>query len=162
MPEEKEAGLPSRSRLPGFDEESGRGYRGDQGDRGGYGPAEHGPYSYAPPRGYEPRGYEPRGYEHPGYYQYPPPAYARDSGIRASRRTSTWTAAALIAAVAATTGYLAHSIPSGSSTSGTTVGHTTTKHSSQSGSVQSGAPGVSGPVVTSGGSGAAAGRGGDN
>ncbi len=96
---------------------------------------------------------------------YPPPGYARDSGIRASRRTSTWTAAALIAAVAATTGYLAHLIP-GTTTSGTTVGHTSSKHSGQTGGVQSGAPGVSGPVVTSGGSGAVgAGRsagGGDN
>lgn len=118
MPEEKDAGPPGRTRLPGFDEAG-----------------------------------------------YPPPAYARDSGIRSSRRTSTWTAAALIAAVAATTGYLAHSIP-GTTASGTTVGHTTTKPSGQSGGVHSGAPGVSGPVVTSGGSGAVgAGRsagGGDN
>lgn len=147
MAEEKEAGLPGRSRLPGFDEDSGRGYRGDYGDRG-YSASDRGPYGYGPPRGYD--------------HQYPPPAYARDSGIRASRRTSTWTAAALIAAVAATTGYLAHSIPS-TTTSGTTVGHTTSKQSGQTGGVQSGTPGVSGPVVTSGGSGAA-GRagGGDN
>ena len=154
MPEEKEAGLPGRTRLPGFDEESGRGYRGDRGDRGGYGPAERGPYGYGPPRDYE-----SRGYDQPGYYQYPPPVYARDSAIRSSRRTSTWTAAALIAAVAATTGYLAHSIPA-ATTTGTTVGHTTTKHSGQSGGVRSSTPGVSGPVVTSGGSGAVAGRGG--
>ncbi|HEX5191076.1 MAG TPA: hypothetical protein VFW16_16160 [Streptosporangiaceae bacterium] len=151
MAEEKEAGLPGRSRLPGFDEDSGRGYRGDY-TGGGYGPADHGPYGYAPS----------------GYYQqYPPPAYVRDSGVSANRRTSTWTAAALIAAVAATTGYLAHSIPASTSTSGTTTtgttgGHTSTTHSGQSGGVQSGAPSVGSPVVTSGGSGAAAGRGGDN
>ena len=149
MPEEKDADLPGRTRLPGFDEQSGRGQRGEY--RDGYGPADYGPYAYGPPSGYTARG-------------YPPPEYARDRGIRASRRTSTWTAAALIAAVAATTGYLAHSMPA-ATTSGTTVGHTTTKHSGQSGSVHSSAPGVSGPVVTSGGSGAVAGRsagGGDN
>jgi hypothetical protein len=150
VPEEKEAGVPGRSRLPGFDEDSGRGYRAEY-DRGGYWPGEHGPYGYGPA-------------------QYPPPAYVRDSGVHAARRTSTWTAAALIAAVAATTGYLAHSIPASTSTSATTTGgtttggntggHTTTKHSGQSGGVQSGAPSVGSPVVTSGGSGAAAGRGG--
>ena len=150
MPEEKDADLPGRTRLPGFDEQSGRGQRGEY--RGGYGPADYGPYAYGPPGGYAAGG-------------YPPHENARDRGIRASRRTSTWTAAALIAAVAATTGYLAHSMPT-ATTSGTTVGHTTTKHTGQSGSVHSGAPGVSGPVVTSGGSGAVgAGRsagGGDN
>jgi hypothetical protein len=112
MPENKDAGLPGRARLPGFDEQS---YRA-----GGY----------------------------------PPPEYARDRGVRSSRRTSTWTAAALIAAVAATTGYLAHSMPSTSAGSG----YTTTQPSGHSGVVKHGAPGVSGPVVTSGGSGAVAGR----
>ncbi len=109
-----------------------------------------------------PDGYPLGGYAPGGYQQH---ESARDRGIRASRRTSTWTAAALIAAVAATTGYLAHSMPA-ATTGGTTVGHTATKHSGQSGSVKSGAPGVSGPVATSGGSGAVgAGRsagGGDN
>jgi hypothetical protein len=80
----------------------------------------------------------------------------RESGIRASRRTSTWTAAALIATVAATTGYLAHSIP------GTTTGASTTStgiatHAGKSTAARSGAPAVSGPVVTSGGSGVAVG-----
>ena len=138
MPEENEAGLPpGRARLPGFDEQPGRG--GGYAGRDNYGP-------YLPPGGYEGGG-------------YPPPAYARDSGVRAMRRTSTWTAAALIAAVAATTGYLAHAMPA-ASTGGTTVGQTTTTHSGakHSGTVKSGAPRVSGPVVTSGGSGVAAGR----
>ena len=137
MPEENDAGLPGRARLPGFDEQQGR--------------DACGPYSYGPPGGYQGRG-------------YPPSGYVRDSGVRASRRTSTWTAAALIAAVAASTGYLAHAMPA-ASTGGTAVGHPATKHSGQSGAVKSGAPGVSGPVVTSGGSGVAAGRtggGGDN
>jgi len=81
---------------------------------------------------------------------------ARDSGIRASRRASGWTAAALIATVAATTGYLAHSIP------GTTTGASTTttgiaNHAGKSTGARPGAPAVTGPVVTSGGSGVAAG-----
>jgi hypothetical protein len=158
VPEEKDAGQPGRARLPGFDNEYGRAQRGEY--LGGYGP-DYGPNAYGPPGGYAPGGYPPAGYASGGNRH----EYARDRGIRASRRTSTWTAAALIAAVAATTGYLAHSMPT-ATTSGTTVGHTTTKHSGQSGKVQSGAPGVSGPVVTSGGSGAVgAGRsasGGDN
>lgn len=86
--------------------------------------------------------------------------YARDRGIRSSRRASTWTAAALIAAVAATTGYLAHSIPTSAGT--TTSGY---GQSGKSTAVNHGAPAVSGPVVTSGGSGVAAGSGswkGDN
>jgi len=67
----------------------------------------------------------------------------------------TWTAAALIATVAATTGYLAHAIPvtAGSSSS------TGTTHTGKSASVAPNGPAVSGPVVTSGGSGVAAGRG---
>jgi hypothetical protein len=94
---------------------------------------------------------EQRSYARGGY---PPPENARDRGVRASRRTSTWTAAALIAAVAATTGYLAHSMPSTS----TGTSYTTTKPSGHAGVVQHGAPGVSGSVVTSGGSGAVAGH----
>jgi hypothetical protein len=92
----------------------------------------------------------------------PPPHYShggylRDSGIRGSRRAMGWTAAALIATVAATTGYLAHAIPvsTGSSTS------TGTTHSGKSTSVAPSGPAVSGPVVTSGGSGVA-GSHGDN
>ena len=87
--------------------------------------------------------------------RYAPGSYVRDSGVRNMRRASTWTAAALIATVAATTGYLAHAIPvtTGSSTS------TGTGHPGKSTSVAPGSPAVSGPVVTSGGSGVAAGRG---
>jgi len=86
--------------------------------------------------------------------------YARESGLRASRRASSWTAAALIAAVAATTGYLAHSMPStttGATTTGGTADRGTGSHSGKSTAVKPGAPAVSGPVVTSGGSGAVAG-----
>jgi hypothetical protein len=130
----------------------------NEGARPGYGPYDYGPPGgHLPPADYRPDNYDPRA--------YPPAAYARDRGVRASRRTSTWTAAALIAAVAATTGYLAHAMPA-ASTSSTTVGHTTGKHSGHAGAVKSGAPAANGPVVTSGGSGAVgAGRsagGGDN
>ena len=57
MPEEKDADLPGRTRLPGFDEQSGRGQRGEY--RGGYGPADYGPYAYGPPGGYVAGGYQP-------------------------------------------------------------------------------------------------------
>jgi hypothetical protein len=84
-----------------------------------------------------------------------PQAYSRDAGVRNTKRASNLTAAALIAAVAVTTGYLAHqSAPSYSS-----GGTGTTSHNGKSTGVTPGAPAVTGPVVTSGGSGAAAGRG---
>jgi hypothetical protein len=123
MPDEMDAGRPGMARLPGFDEQSDRGQYRDR----------YGPYGPSVPAS-----------------GYPQRDYARDRGVRSTRRTSTWTAAALIAAVAATTGYLAHSMPSTSA--GT--GYTTTKQSGHAGVVKHRAPGVSGPVVTSGGSGA--------
>ena len=84
---------------------------------------------------------------------------SRETGVRSARRATTWTAAALIATVAATTGYLAHAIPvSGGGGSGTTTG---TSQTGKSGAVTSHAPVVGGgPVVTSGGSGVTAGSGG--
>jgi hypothetical protein len=100
------------------------------------------------------------GYDYPGY-DYPAPARrARDDGIRRSRQASTWTAAALIAGVAATTGYLAHTMTastpgtSNTGTTGTTVG--------KSGAATQHSPVVGGPVVTSGGSGAGGAGGHDN
>lgn len=91
----------------------------------------------------------------PGY-DYPTPASrARDEGIRRSRQASTWTAAALIAGVAATTGYLAHTMATsvgGTTYTGSTVG--------KSGAVTQHGPVVGNPVVTSGGSGAVGGAGG--
>ncbi|HVB45538.1 MAG TPA: hypothetical protein VNF47_22920 [Streptosporangiaceae bacterium] len=80
-----------------------------------------------------------------------------------SRRISHWTAAALVAGVAATTGYLAHAIPAaggGSSTSGSTgstSGSTGTTPNSGKSTVTPSGPAVQKPVVTSGGSGAAGG-----
>lgn len=87
------------------------------------------------------------------------PRYERDAGVRYSRRVSNWTAAALVAAVAGTTGYLAHTIPATTtSTTGTT---TSVTHGGKSTGLTSGSPAVTGPVTTSGGSGATAGRGRD-
>ena len=132
MREDEETVAPDRRRLPGFDEQAARGQPGYDWDT----------RDYAPPQG-----------------SYPQRRYARDSGVRASRRASSWTAAALIAAVAATTGYLAHSIP-GTTTSTTTgstaTGSGTAGQAGKSTAARHGAPAVSGPVVTSGGSGAAA------
>jgi hypothetical protein len=96
----------------------------------------------------------------------PPPSYAqpiyiRDSGIRGSRRTMTWTAAALIATVAATTGYLAHAIPVGSSHAKNAAHSRKAIRSGNSSYVAPSGPSVTGPVGTSGGSGVA-GSHGDN
>jgi len=92
------------------------------------------------------------------YYGSPDHAerrYARDAGMLSARRASTWTAAALIAAVAATTGYLAHSIPGPS----TSAGPSGSGQPAKSTVANRGAPAVNGPVVTSGGSGVTAGSG---
>ena len=91
----------------------------------------------------------------PGYS--PRMGHAREIGVRRVRRASTWTAAALIAGVAVTTGYLAHSVPVTGSGSATNTGGYGPAGKSSTGAQH--APGVSGPVVTSGGSGVA-GRGG--
>jgi hypothetical protein len=68
-----------------------------------------------------------------------------------SRRVSNWTAAALVAGVAATTGYLAHAIPA-TSNNGTST-------QTKSPAVVPSQPAVQTPVATTGGSGA---HGGDN
>jgi hypothetical protein len=76
----------------------------------------------------------------------------RDSGVRRTRRASNWTAAALIAGVAATSGYFVHAAapaPAGSAggaTSATTGAvHSTAGHGQK--------PSVTHSVVTSSGSG---------
>ncbi len=78
----------------------------------------------------------------------------RDQGVRRVRRMSNWTAAALVAGVAVTSGYFAHAatvatpVPGSASTG-------------QQGAANSGhKPSLSHPVVTSGGSGVIAGSGG--
>lgn len=134
------AGPAPRVRLPGYD-----------GQPRGRGPAQDWQgYDDEPPRAY------------PGYPRNT--GYPRDSGVRRSRQASTWTAAALIAGVAATTGYLAYSIPAHGAGSGTSGG--TTRPATKPGTVRPSAPAVNPPVVTSGGSGAAAhddgGNGGDD
>ncbi len=86
--------------------------------------------------------------------RYGPAGRAVDA--RSARRASTWTAAALIAGVAATSGYFVHvaATPAASPT-----GTTRVIPQPGSGTAHSQQPSVSHPVVTSGGSGV---RGGDN
>jgi hypothetical protein len=100
----------------------------------------------------------------PGYEQdvsYPPgaaqrgAARSRASAVRRTRLAANWTAAALIAGVAAATGYFAHHQPPATSA--------TTSVSGVPGSTASGVPGstaagvqkptLNAPVATSGGSG---------
>jgi hypothetical protein len=75
---------------------------------------------------------------------------SRDAGVRRVRKMSNWTAAALVAGVAVTSGYFAHAA---------TVA---TQAPGYSGTAGQGQPGttLTHPVVTSGGSGVTAGSGG--
>jgi len=131
---------PKRVRLPGFDERTEHGR-----------PAYNQHISTGRGEQYGP----PGGYWTPGYH--------RDSGVLRSRRASTWTAAALIAGVAATTGYLAHAIPGPGGTGSTTTGNGATRPAGKTTIVRPATPAVTAPVATSGGSGAGgAGGGGDN
>ena len=74
-------------------------------------------------------------------------ARARASGVRRVRRASNWTAAALIAGVAAATGYFAHHPPAATPATSTVTtvpgGTAVSPHS----------PNLNTPVATSGGSG---------
>ena len=87
----------------------------------------------------------------PGYEEDPSyqrgRARSRASGVRRVRRASNWTAAALIAGVAAATGYFAHHQPATTSA--------TTSVSGVPGSTATGVhkPTLNTPVATSGGSG---------
>lgn len=94
----------------------------------------------------------------PGHEPPGPAASSRSDGVRRVRRAGNWTAAALIAGVAAASGYFAHHLPpAGSVATQAPVG----------GQVAAAGHGVtaarphpssgSAPVVTSGGSGVAAG-----
>ncbi len=75
-------------------------------------------------------------------------AGARTSGVRRVRQASNWTAALLIAGVAATTGYFAHHAPPATPATGTVT-------SVPGGTAATGAhkPSLSSPVATSSGSG---------
>jgi hypothetical protein len=86
----------------------------------------------------------------PGYDDdYPRAARSRAGGVRRVRRASNWTAAALIAGVAATTGYFAHHQAPATATSSVTG-----VPGSQAGTAASpGKPTLNSPVATSGGSG---------
>jgi hypothetical protein len=98
--------------------------------------------------------------------------FNRDEGVRRVRRMSNWTAAALVAGVAVTTGYFAHAA-TGASQQATTPGTVSTGPPGTTGQPGTTAPGhkasVTHPVATSGGSGVTGGggggggdRGGDN
>jgi hypothetical protein len=78
---------------------------------------------------------------------------ARDTDIRRASRVSSWTAAALVAGVAVTTGYFAHNVAA--TTAGGSTGTATQTGKSTAGA--HGTPVLHGPVVTSGGSGAVGG-----
>jgi len=84
---------------------------------------------------------------------------SRDQGVRRVRRMSNWTAAALVACVAVTTGYFAHAATVASQQAGS-PGTVSTGQPGQPGTT---APGhkstLTHPVVTSGGSGVTAGNG---
>jgi hypothetical protein len=77
-------------------------------------------------------------------------AIRRDEGVRRTRRATRWTAAALIAGLAATSGYFVHAAaaPPAASTAQVQPG---------SAGVTGHKPGLSHPVATSGGSGVTAG-----
>jgi hypothetical protein len=80
-------------------------------------------------------------------------AARRDAGVRQTRRISTWTAAALVASVAASAGYFAHAVvtparaPTGTSVTGV----------SGNPGASAPKPSLTHPVVTSGGSGVVSG-----
>ena len=96
----------------------------------------------------------------PGYAQQDPHPARRAAGVRQVRRASNWTAAILVAGVAAATGYFAHHPSPMGSTAGTAT------HAPSAGQFPAAAHGTVGvprpasgsaPVATSGGSGVAAG-----
>jgi hypothetical protein len=96
--------------------------------------------------GYEEDPRYPQGTDDPRDYQRG--AGTRRSGVRRVRQASNWTAALLIAGVAATTGYFAHHAPAATSA-------TSSVTSVPGGTAAAGAhkPSLSNPVATSTGSG---------
>jgi hypothetical protein len=106
---------------------------------------------------------ERRHQDTPGYQRLPRPdspypddtsaprraGMTREGGVRRMRRVSNWTAAALIAGVAATTGYFAHASQPAAPTVGSTAGTATTGTGTHKACPAA-------PVATSGGSGVTA------
>jgi hypothetical protein len=89
-----------------------------------------------------------------------PAAPSRAEGVRRVRRASNWTAAALIAGVAAATGYFAHYAPPATTTAGSTTQAPPAGQVPVAGHAAVASPhqaSGSAPVVTSGGSGVVAG-----
>jgi hypothetical protein len=78
----------------------------------------------------------------------------RDTGVRQTRRLSSWTAAALVAGVAASAGYFAHTAMT---PAGPTTGASATGTVAGTGTATGQKPSVTHAVVTSGGSGVAVG-----
>ncbi len=81
------------------------------------------------------------------------PTAVRRAGVRAVRRASNWTAAALIAGTAAAAGYFAHATHVTSVTPGTAAVTGKAAGRPATGPASCHQPVVSAPVVTSGGSG---------
>jgi hypothetical protein len=80
-------------------------------------------------------------------------AARRDAGVWQTRRISTWTAAALVAGVAASAGYFAHAVAAPAPASGGAAITSTAAAPAATGHK----PSLTHPVVTSGGSGVVAG-----
>jgi hypothetical protein len=80
------------------------------------------------------------------------PGTTRDGGVRRARRVSSWTAAALIAGVAATNGYFAHASQPAAPAAGATAG--TAGTATTGAGTHKACPAA--PVATSGGSGVTA------
>ena len=93
----------------------------------------------------------PRGADYPPDYRRG--AGARAAGVRRVRQASNWTAALLIAGVAAATGYFAHHAPPAAPATSTV----TTVPGGTAAGVHK--PSLSGPVATSSGSGVTVGTG---
>jgi hypothetical protein len=93
----------------------------------------------------------------PGYDNDAGARISRDDGVRRVRRMSNWTAAALVAGVAVTSGYFAHAATVASQQA-SPAGTVSTGQPGQAGTAVPGhKPSLTHPVVTSGGSGVTAG-----
>lgn len=97
------------------------------------------------------------GQERPGQERPGPAAPGRADGVRRVRRASNWTAAALIAGVAAATGYFAHHTAPAVPTAGTATQPPAAGQVPVAGHGAAAPHQASAPVATSGGSGVATG-----
>lgn len=93
----------------------------------------------------------------PGHEPPGPAASSRSDGVRRVRRAGNWTAAALIAGVAAASGYFAHHLPPGSVATQAPVGGQAAAAGHGVTAARPHPSSGSAPVATSGGSGVAVG-----